>query len=224
MIPLPTESIREALVRTISQPKPLSSSPTSGKIYHPMPRVSRREGLSLRPYKPRKRLSEVTIRQIKAGIGNRFKTKSRAAVLRSYYLGVDRKGDILFKTTSGTFAGHYWYQKIHFIDFRKAVELMTGDKPLTAKEAVNLALFGDIAVHCNDPSWKYYGWQYIATQLGYAIHPEDRYPVKRNPQCKGTVCKHLYNVLTVLPTHISLIARDMRKRGFFPVQVKAKKK
>jgi hypothetical protein len=220
MIPLDFNTIKESLIRS------LSGAPLQNK------KVALRElawkkslyrGIGLASPR-RKRLTEATINQLKAGIGTRFRTKERAKVLHSFYMGVDKHGDVIFRTTSGTYPGRYWYQKIRFLDLEKAIELMSDEKPLTARQAVNLAIFGDVSVHCNDPSWKYYGWQYIATQLGYAIHPEDRYPVKRNPQCKGTVCKHLYNVLTVLPTHISLIARDMRKRGFFPVQVKAKKK
>jgi hypothetical protein len=40
-------------------------------------------------------------------------------------------------------------------------------------------------------------------------------PDTRNPERKGTVCKHLYNVFTVMPMHINKIVSDLRDLGIF---------
>jgi hypothetical protein len=72
---------------------------------------------------------------------------------------------------------------------------------------------GDLLVHCNDPSWKYWGWQYIGTKKGYAMRSEKRYPKIRNPRLTGTVCKHLLQVLQVLPFYSNDIVKAYRAKG-----------
>lgn len=99
-------------------------------------------------------------------------------------------------------------------DLKAAINLQKKDKSITDRDVVNLAIFGDLKVYCDDLSFKYYGWQYMAWKLDYGLEPEERPPVKRNPRLEGTVCKHLYAALDVLPFYMSEITRDLRKLGF----------
>lgn len=134
--------------------------------------------------------------------------------MASHYNGVLQNGTIMFKTTAVTTGDiEYWYQRVKLLDLDEAIEVAEDDDSMEDKDIVNLALFGDLAVYCDDPSFLYWGWQYISWNMDYGLEKETREPDIRNPQREGTICKHLYNVLTVLPTHIFTVAKDMRGKG-----------
>ena len=87
------------------------------------------------------------------------------------------------------------------------------DASLSAVEAARLLLWSsNIRVHCPCPSFKFWGYQYVLTQLEAAIVPETRYPHIRNPRLKGTCCKHLRRVLKVLPFHLGNIANAIKQQ------------
>ena len=119
--------------------------------------------------------------------------------LRTKYIGLNRNRDMMFKTTSGTTPGKFWYQTIRFHDLQAAIDLFGDDKDVTDHDIADLITHGDISVHCNCPSWKYWGWQYVGTKHGFAIQPETRKPVKNNPGQKGAVCKHIYTAIKSQP-------------------------
>lgn len=128
--------------------------------------------------------------------------------------GTDYKGieeDVLiFESPSYTKPGVSYTQKIRLVALNDLIANNDGSKkPI---DIVRTALEGDIEVHCTDPSWLYWGFKYIGTRDRYAIEPEPRFPKVRNPQLKGSVCKHLDNVLLVLPFWASEITRDLRKQ------------
>ena len=101
-----------------------------------------------------------------------------------------------------------WKQEVKLKDWDEALEL----DDLNFKERANLAIFGDLEVSCNDPSWLYWGYKYIATQLDYNEgDSENRAPKIRNPNEEGVVCKHLISVLKALPFYISEVAGAMKK-------------
>ena len=77
----------------------------------------------------------------------------------------------------------------------------TAEKKVNIAYLVNMAIMqGDIRCSCSCPAWLYSGSKYIATQLGYAYGgTENRFPRIKNPQLKGSVCKHLFVVLKALP-------------------------
>ena len=54
----------------------------------------------------------------------------------------------------------------------------------------------------------------MATEDGYGIVDEPRAPQVRNPELRGSVCKHLYLVLKVLPFWANRIVSDLRKQFF----------
>ena len=120
----------------------------------------------------------------------------------------------MFKTTSGTTPGKFWYQTIRFHDLQAAIDLFGDDKDVTDHDIADLITHGDISVHCNCPSWKYWGWQYVGTKHGFAIQPETRKPVKNNPGQKGAVCKHIYTAIKSQPFYTNSMVADLRKMKF----------
>lgn len=138
--------------------------------------------------------------------------KSRAASQIPKYLGVH--GDtVKWKIESYTKEGITYNQDVRLMDLKELTDNRNGlQKPI---DVVRKAIQGNIEVHCTDPSWKYWGFQYIGTRDQYAIEPETRSPDIRNPQKKGSICKHLDAVLYVLPFWSSRITSDLKKSGWF---------
>ena len=102
-----------------------------------------------------------------------------------------------------------WNTYIQFVEWMEQVN----DASLTANEAARLLLWGaNIRVHCPCPAYKFYGSQYILTQLDAAIIPEKRYPHIRNPNLKGIVCKHLNRCLKTLPFHLGDMASAIKEQ------------
>jgi hypothetical protein len=90
---------------------------------------------------------------------------------------------------------------------------MVADRSVNAVEAARLILWGSgIKVHCPCPSYKFYGYQYIDTQLGIAIIPEPRYPDVKNPDLRGVMCKHLRRVMKILNFHLGDMASEIKKQ------------
>jgi hypothetical protein len=140
--------------------------------------------------------------------------KARNQNLVPTFKGVDKLGVVYFQTNSGTHgSSKKWRQKIQLLDLKRAIQLQEKDTTMTNRDVVNLAIFGDIKLNCNCHAFLYYGWQYINWELGSGLVPELRPPTKRNPNLKGTLCKHAYAVLGVLPFHISVIVRDLVRLG-----------
>lgn len=139
--------------------------------------------------------------------------KGRSGQLKgAYYKGVlNKKGWIKFETPSQTVPGKRYYQYIKLLDMKDIDAL----KDLTTREAARLLLSGDIAVYCSCPDFQYYGFSYMAHNLGYGIKKEDRFPVIRNPNLKGTVCKHLGLVLQVYMRNWFKIHRDLIRTAYF---------
>jgi hypothetical protein len=93
-----------------------------------------------------------------------------------------------------------------YIMFDEWTEQMQ-DANLKAPEVARLLLWGgNLRLHCGCPSFSFWGFEYICTQLDAAIIPEVRYPHIRNPELKGICCKHLIRTLKVLPFHLGSMA------------------
>lgn len=121
---------------------------------------------------------------------------------------------IVFNTKSSDFEKNRttYTQKIRLMDFDDIIDQT--DIPLSRR--VNLLVTsGDVAVKCDCPSFLYFGYAYILTQLD-AKHtdPENRPPKIRNPRYRGTVCKHLSTVLEVVPFLLSDITRMLKDQGY----------
>lgn len=102
-----------------------------------------------------------------------------------------------------------WNTFIQFVQWNAEVR----DTATTAPDAARLLLWsGDIRIHCGCPSFLFYGYEYILTQLDAAMRPETRYPHIRNPQLKGILCKHGRRVIKVLPFHLADMAKAIKQQ------------
>lgn len=102
-----------------------------------------------------------------------------------------------------------WPCYIQFMDW----DAQVADPTINVNEASRLLLWGgNIRIHCKCPSFVFYGYEYILTQLGAAIFPENRFPHIKNPQLKGIACKHLRRCLKVLPFNMGYIASEIKRQ------------
>lgn len=102
-----------------------------------------------------------------------------------------------------------WNTYIQFVEWDAELR----DTAINPVEAARLLLWsGNLRVHCPCPSFKFWGYQYILTQLDAAMFPEVRYPHIRNPQLKGIVCKHLRRTIKVLPFHLGDMAKAIKEQ------------
>lgn len=84
------------------------------------------------------------------------------------------------------------------------------DKDISLEDAVDYAIdFADIHIRCNCPAHTYWGYSYEATQLGflYGIPRENRFPIIRNPQLLGSLCKHEDKVIQWIFRNRDLVVR-----------------
>lgn len=129
------------------------------------------------------------------------------------YKGAKKDGTIKFQTPSFTEPGKSYDQKVKLLDLKNLIKEYKGKKSRT--EIVKMAVNGDIAVDCTDPSWKYWGFKYKGTKEGYSIGRETRFPRVRNPKLEGALCKHLYIGVNILPFIVSRITKSLNKLGVF---------
>jgi hypothetical protein len=102
-----------------------------------------------------------------------------------------------------------WDTFIQFMDWNEQLQ----DTSLKASEVANLLMWsGDVRMYCGCPSFKYFGYQYILTQLGASIVPENRFPHVRNPQLLGIACKHIRRLMRVLPFHRGNLAAAIKRQ------------
>lgn len=163
-----------------------------------------------------KKVDEFVLADLKKEIDGKSRphngTSSRAKDLKSFYQKTTKRGYIYFKSTAATTPGRdFWNQKIRLVDWD--VVLGLPDKSLSSRDRAHMAIFGDLAVHCDCPAFLYWGYAFITTQLDMNAGKakEKRPPNIRNPKREGIGCKHIASVLGVLPFHISEVARVIKK-------------
>lgn len=84
------------------------------------------------------------------------------------------------------------------------------DKDIDFEDAIDYAIeWGDIHIRCTCPAQLYWGYSYLGTQLKYlyGIPRENRFPKIRNPNLKGTVCKHDDAVIQWILKHKDIVAK-----------------
>lgn len=84
------------------------------------------------------------------------------------------------------------------------------DKDIPFEDAIDYAInFADIHIRCNCPAHLYWGYAYEATEMSYlyGIPKERRFPIIRNPDLKGTICKHEDAVIQYILRNKDLIAK-----------------
>ncbi len=112
----------------------------------------------------------------------------------------------------------YYVNQIKFMEW----DDICSDANMTPQEKATMLLWtSDLQLHCTDPSFKWWGYQYILTQLNAAVQPNSIYPKTNNAQLQGIVCKHLNRILHVLPFYLSDIARAVTEQWGGKIDKKA---
>lgn len=102
-----------------------------------------------------------------------------------------------------------WNFYVQFVEWNAQVR----DTSVSAPEAAQLLYWaGNIRVHCGCPSFLFWGYEYILTQLDAAMRPETRFPHIRNPQLKGILCKHGRRVIKTLGFHLGDMATAIKQQ------------
>jgi hypothetical protein len=119
--------------------------------------------------------------------------------LRKPFLHKAYGSTLMFGSHSSKFVknGIIYVNKVLFKDF----VVLSRDRDISIAEAVSYAIHDlDCKVTCSCPAFGFFGYKFMATQLGYQYGgpPENRFPDIRNPSLRGTVCKHCDNVLTFI--------------------------
>ena len=154
-------------------------------------------------------LDEVTYKDILHVIDPRDLPHRDYARLIPYVKFVGIEGSVLKFYVPSPTALNEWNTYIQFTQWNSEVR----DTNINANEAARLLMWtGDIRVHCGCPSFLFWGYQYILTQMDAAIWSETIYPRIRNPQLKGIVCKHLRRTIKVLPFHLGDMAKEIKQQ------------
>jgi hypothetical protein len=159
-----------------------------------------------------KRIDELTRSDIVKGVDS--KTIERSKLVKSArYLGITKDYIIRLEVPSVTANPPTKY--------RVDVKLLSypdleNDEDLTIKEKVRLALLdGDVAISCTCPAFKWWGFQYIMTQLGsHAGLDQNIYPKVRNPRLEGSLCKHSLVAVKLVGTSWLRIVSDIKNNKF----------
>jgi len=155
-------------------------------------------------------LKEATYKDIQMFIDNDFlKQRVRANALEGVrWKGVE-DGTIMFNIKSSL-------HKDNNITYTNAFKLNSWDAFVDETEfnpierARLMMMEDDLMVHCTCPSFLYWGYQYLLTQIDAALVPEDRLPKIRNPKQRGIVCKHLNRSLRSFPFFTSDLAQYIK--------------
>jgi hypothetical protein len=130
--------------------------------------------------------------------------------LRKPFLHKAYGSTLMFGSHSSKFTknGIIYAAKVLFKDF----VILSRDRNISIAEAVHYAIHDlDCKVTCSCPAQLFWGYKFMATQLGYQYGgpPENRFPDERNPALKGTVCKHCDNVLTFIMENERYITQEI---------------
>lgn len=157
-------------------------------------------------------LYEMTYKDLAKAIDPNFlKQGIRARALRGVrYSHVDRDTMIFYVTSSEIDINGVEYMTL--IKFLKWDEVCSDPDFTPREKAMMLLWVSDVQLHCDDPSFLFWGYQYILSQLGASVYQEPRYPNIRNPGLRGVVCKHLNRVLRALPFYNGDLAKVIRDR------------
>lgn len=128
------------------------------------------------------------------------------------YIGITKDYEVVFETPSVTANPATKYtQKIALQDLAEILD----DETLKVGEKVRLAIAGDLKVSCTCPAYKWWGYEYIMTQLDAKEgSPQTIFPKIRNPKLQGTLCKHLKVVVQSFPLNWTSIAKDIKDQNF----------
>lgn len=122
------------------------------------------------------------------------KLAGRADLVTTDYIGISKFGIFNFRTSSQAHPGNYWYQTVEVPDLQSKVM----DEEITPDLIRRLLEQDDIKLYCDDPSFLYWSFKYMAHTRDYGIEPETRAPKRNNVRLQGALCKHLLSVTDLI--------------------------
>lgn len=144
------------------------------------------------------KLDEATIDQIdKKTVSTDHTRVEKSHNVKSKYIGISKNGDLQFKTSSEDTPGRLYYQTIEIPSIIKNREKYKADG-LSQRTFEWILKNDDVKLHCTDPSWKFWAWQYMGTKDNYSVEPETRAPKRNNTLLRGGLCKHLKSVVDLV--------------------------
>ena len=111
------------------------------------------------------------------------------------YFGLSKDGTLNFKVASQSVPGGFYYAYIEAPDVIRLADVVEEGDHLTEADFNRLLTMKGFRVHCSDPSFLYWSFQYMATQGNYEVEPETRAPKRNNTLLQGALCKHLVAVV-----------------------------
>lgn len=129
--------------------------------------------------------------------------------------GVEYKGfqgdTMIFLVPSFNFDknGKKYVQRIRFEQWE---DVGTDQSMNFVQKAQFLLKNTNIKIDSDDPSFLYWGYQYILTKMDAAINPETRTPNVRNPNLRGAANKHMVKTIGVLPFYRQDIAGELKRQ------------
>lgn len=149
-------------------------------------------------YKEQEKLQEANLRQLYTkSVSETPKIAQRGQTLagRVRYFGLSKDGTLNFKVASQTIPGGFYYAYIEAPDVLRLGDVIEEGDHLTEADLNRLLTMNGFRIHCNDPSYLYWSFQYMATKGNYEIEPETRAPKRNNTLLQGALCKHLVAVV-----------------------------
>lgn len=121
--------------------------------------------------------------------------KGQTLAGRVRYFGLSKDGTLNFKVASQTVSGGFYYAYIEAPDVLRLGDVIEEGDHLTEADFNRLLTMNGFRIHCSDPSFLYWSFQYMATKGNYEIEPETRAPKRNNTLLQGALCKHLVGVI-----------------------------
>lgn len=149
-------------------------------------------------YKEQEKLQEANLRQLYTkSVSETPKIAQRGQTLagRVRYFGLSKDGTLNFKVASQTIPGGFYYAYIEAPDVLRLGDVIEEGDHLTEADLNRLLTMNGFRIHCSDPSFLYWSFQYMATKGNYEIEPETRAPKRNNTLLQGSLCKHLVAVV-----------------------------
>lgn len=159
-------------------------------------------------------LIEATMGQLKKKTISEDPTRAKKSKnVQSKYLGISKYGVLNFETTSETHSGVKWYQEIQFPSFQGFMNIVQQGDTIDADDVKRAMQSDNLKLSCDDPSFLYWAWKYMAWKDVYGLDKETRAPKRNNTRLQGGLCKHLYSVIELVNERriIDLIARDLNE-------------
>ena len=101
--------------------------------------------------------------------------------------------------------------KLQIPDYRDISHLR---KNISTPEKLQLSIeAGNIKVDCSCEDYRFKGYKYMGTQLGYSIKNEDREPKITNPTFEGSVCKHILAIVQNADKFYDQASKDIEEYG-----------